>query len=147
MLKHGVYNMSSAQESDELSLMSHRGTVVKFSLVVDQMAVDLFAELDNWLANVLSPVEETSSVRRGSNILSCYWLIGICLLGTKRLQANCQARRTDQLPSDQPPVNPPKLPIFRGFPSPFSHLKFIAQTYGVRKHKRSPCRWHECTGR
>ncbi|KAG5452807.1 hypothetical protein CSKR_110824 [Clonorchis sinensis] len=25
-------------------------------------------------------------------------------LGTKRLQANCQARRTDQLPSDQPPV-------------------------------------------
>ncbi|KAG5452798.1 hypothetical protein CSKR_110835 [Clonorchis sinensis] len=25
-------------------------------------------------------------------------------LGTKRLQANCQARRTDQLPPDQPPV-------------------------------------------
>ncbi|KER32784.1 hypothetical protein T265_12756, partial [Opisthorchis viverrini] len=32
-------------------------------LVADQMAVDLFAELGNWLANVSSPVEETSSVR------------------------------------------------------------------------------------
>ncbi|KER28300.1 hypothetical protein T265_04831 [Opisthorchis viverrini] len=32
-------------------------------LVVDQVAVDLFAELSNWLANVSSPVEETSSVR------------------------------------------------------------------------------------
>ncbi|GAA48486.1 hypothetical protein CLF_101670 [Clonorchis sinensis] len=30
-------------------------------MVVDQMAVDLFAELGNWLANVSSPVEETSS--------------------------------------------------------------------------------------
>ncbi|KAG5448040.1 hypothetical protein CSKR_106591 [Clonorchis sinensis] len=30
-------------------------------LVADQMAVDLFAELGNWLANVSSPVEETSS--------------------------------------------------------------------------------------
>ncbi|KAG5448039.1 hypothetical protein CSKR_106592 [Clonorchis sinensis] len=28
-----------------------------------QMTVDLFAELGNWLANVSSPVEETSSVR------------------------------------------------------------------------------------
>ncbi|KER21876.1 hypothetical protein T265_09906 [Opisthorchis viverrini] len=32
-------------------------------LVADRMAVDLFAELGNWLANVSSPVEETSSVR------------------------------------------------------------------------------------
>ncbi|KAG5447782.1 hypothetical protein CSKR_106820 [Clonorchis sinensis] len=32
-------------------------------LVVDQAAVDLFAELGNWLANVSSPYEETSSVR------------------------------------------------------------------------------------
>ncbi|KER27079.1 hypothetical protein T265_13858, partial [Opisthorchis viverrini] len=32
-------------------------------LVVDQMAVYLFAELGNWLANVSSPVEETSSDR------------------------------------------------------------------------------------
>ncbi|KER28976.1 hypothetical protein T265_04272 [Opisthorchis viverrini] len=28
---------------------------------------------------------------------------------TKRLQVNCQARRTDQ----QPPLNSPELPIFR----------------------------------
>ncbi|GAA51483.1 hypothetical protein CLF_106238 [Clonorchis sinensis] len=34
-------------------------------------------------------------------------------LGTKRLQVSCQARRTDQLPSDQSPVNTPELPIFR----------------------------------
>ncbi|KAG5447683.1 hypothetical protein CSKR_112138 [Clonorchis sinensis] len=33
------------------------------SLVVDQVAVDLFAELGNWLADVSSPYEETSSVR------------------------------------------------------------------------------------
>ncbi|KAG5453345.1 hypothetical protein CSKR_109359 [Clonorchis sinensis] len=33
------------------------------ALVVDQVAVDLFAELGNWLANVSSPYEETSSVR------------------------------------------------------------------------------------
>ncbi|KAG5454543.1 hypothetical protein CSKR_104900 [Clonorchis sinensis] len=63
--------------------------------VVDQMAVDLFAELGNWLANVSSPVEETSSV------LNCTLTMSP-RLGTKRLQANCQARRTDQLPSDQP---------------------------------------------
>ncbi|KER19364.1 hypothetical protein T265_11839 [Opisthorchis viverrini] len=30
-------------------------------LVVDQIAVDLLAELGNWLANVSSPVEETST--------------------------------------------------------------------------------------
>ncbi|GAA34486.2 hypothetical protein CLF_104234 [Clonorchis sinensis] len=56
-------------------------------LVVDQVAVDLFAELGNWLANVSSPYEETSSVR--------------------------QARRTDQRPPDQQPINSPELPIFQ----------------------------------
>ncbi|KER22365.1 hypothetical protein T265_09534 [Opisthorchis viverrini] len=34
-----------------------------YSFVVDQMAVDLFAELGNWPANVSPPYEETSSVR------------------------------------------------------------------------------------
>ncbi|KER30358.1 hypothetical protein T265_13184, partial [Opisthorchis viverrini] len=40
-----------------------------FSLVVDQMAVDLFAELGNWLANVSSSYEETSSVRSWLSII------------------------------------------------------------------------------
>ncbi|KAG5442008.1 hypothetical protein CSKR_106950 [Clonorchis sinensis] len=66
-------------------------------LVVDQMAVDLFAELGNWLANVSFPVEETSK-----HLLNCALTMSP-RLGTKCLQANCQARRTDQLPSDQPP--------------------------------------------
>ncbi|KER20800.1 hypothetical protein T265_10738 [Opisthorchis viverrini] len=34
-----------------------------YTRTVDQVAVDLFAELGNWLANVSSPHEETSSVR------------------------------------------------------------------------------------
>ncbi|KER33396.1 hypothetical protein T265_00712 [Opisthorchis viverrini] len=32
---------------------------------------------------------------------------------TKRLQTNCQARRTDQQPPDQLPTNTPELPIFQ----------------------------------
>ncbi|KER23437.1 hypothetical protein T265_08658 [Opisthorchis viverrini] len=32
---------------------------------------------------------------------------------TKRLQANCQARRTDQQPPDKQPMNSPELPIFQ----------------------------------
>ncbi|KER33114.1 hypothetical protein T265_12693, partial [Opisthorchis viverrini] len=39
---------------------------LKITLVVDQVAVDLFAELGNWLANVSSPYEEASSVRTSS---------------------------------------------------------------------------------
>ncbi|KER23302.1 hypothetical protein T265_08786 [Opisthorchis viverrini] len=37
--------------------------IIRHQLVVDQVAVDLFAELGNWLANVSSPYEVTSSVR------------------------------------------------------------------------------------
>ncbi|KER27866.1 hypothetical protein T265_13698, partial [Opisthorchis viverrini] len=37
-------------------------TSKKQVLVVDHVAVDLFAEFGNWLANISSPYEETSSV-------------------------------------------------------------------------------------
>ncbi|KER20592.1 hypothetical protein T265_10892 [Opisthorchis viverrini] len=67
-------------------------------LVVDRMAFDPFAELGNWLANVSSPDEDTSL--NGS--FSCALAVSP-RLGTKSSQASCQARRTDQLPSDQPP--------------------------------------------
>ncbi|KER34055.1 LOW QUALITY PROTEIN: hypothetical protein T265_12494 [Opisthorchis viverrini] len=45
------------------------------TLVVDHMAVDLFAELGNWLANVSSPYEETSSVP-----MSCVCILWAVLL-------------------------------------------------------------------
>ncbi|KAG5453877.1 hypothetical protein CSKR_108596 [Clonorchis sinensis] len=57
-------------------------------LVVDQMAVDLFARLGNWLANV------SSQSRRHRHCA----LTMSPRLETKRLPANCQAWRTDQLP-------------------------------------------------
>ncbi|KAG5451213.1 hypothetical protein CSKR_112840 [Clonorchis sinensis] len=49
----------------------------KNTLVVDQVAVDLFAELGNWLANVSSPYEETSSVRSwvgASSLPACVYI-------------------------------------------------------------------------
>ncbi|KAG5453964.1 hypothetical protein CSKR_110047 [Clonorchis sinensis] len=36
--------------------------------VVHQMAVDLFAKLGNWLADVSSPYEKTSSVRSSNEL-------------------------------------------------------------------------------
>ncbi|KER28587.1 hypothetical protein T265_04630 [Opisthorchis viverrini] len=71
--------------NERFSWVPDRLTIESKTLVVDQMAVDLFAELGNWLANVSSPHEKTSSVRS--------W-------------------RTDQQPSDQQPINSPELPIF-----------------------------------
>ncbi|KAG5443959.1 hypothetical protein CSKR_103780 [Clonorchis sinensis] len=50
--------------------------------------VDLFAELGSWIANVSSPIEVTSSLNPA--------LMMSPRLVMKRLQSNCQARRTDQ---------------------------------------------------
>ncbi|GAA57833.1 hypothetical protein CLF_113253 [Clonorchis sinensis] len=87
-LKNSAANLSPSARLQPL----HRVSL----LVVDQMAVDLFAELGNWLANVSSPYEETSSP-------NCALMMSPRMV-TKRLQDNCQARRTDQQPSDQQPL-------------------------------------------
>ncbi|KER26103.1 hypothetical protein T265_06584 [Opisthorchis viverrini] len=46
--------------------------------VIDQVAVDQFAELGNWFANVSSPIEETSSVRcwlGSSSLRACVYIV------------------------------------------------------------------------
>ncbi|KER25473.1 LOW QUALITY PROTEIN: hypothetical protein T265_14209 [Opisthorchis viverrini] len=89
----------------------HRKGDTAKRITVHHMAVDLFAELGNWLANVSSPVEEISSLNGFHNGIGPIQLCTDDVPSnekTKRLQANCQARRTDQLLSDQPPVT--KIP-------------------------------------
>ncbi|KER24294.1 hypothetical protein T265_14461, partial [Opisthorchis viverrini] len=60
--------------------------------------VGLFAELGSWIANVSSPIEVTSSLNPALKMSP--------RLVMKRLQSNCQARRTDQQPNNIPANRP-----------------------------------------
>ncbi|GAA55104.1 hypothetical protein CLF_106856 [Clonorchis sinensis] len=112
------FHISGFHKYDDLSrdnrvVLAMLPPVVLLSATLSLVAVDLFAELGNWLANVSSPYEETSSVRSwvGPTQLTVGWDPPNCALMmsprmvTKRLRANCQARRTDQQPPDQQPIN------------------------------------------
>ncbi|KAG5454300.1 hypothetical protein CSKR_113993 [Clonorchis sinensis] len=80
-------------------------------LVVDQMAVDPFAELGNWLAHVSSPVEETSLLK-----ILRQPTTGFALLGAHQVGA------VPEFPSTPYVLLEPKLDCFReihSFPNQF----------------------------
>ncbi|KER21569.1 LOW QUALITY PROTEIN: hypothetical protein T265_15061, partial [Opisthorchis viverrini] len=71
-------------------------------LSINQLDVDLFAELGSFLANVSLPTSPTR-----------FWtLITSPRLVTRLLQVNCQARQTGHQPPDLQPISVTDLPTF-----------------------------------